>query len=71
MKPHSSIWIVRIWCGIRTKPILRCLDNPEGLNNRYLPIGHGPQVLKLDNNLGLGTIVPSQDLSGAWVTGHG
>jgi hypothetical protein len=32
MKPHDSIRVVRMWCGICTDPILRCFDNPEGLS---------------------------------------
>jgi hypothetical protein len=36
MKPHSFIRVIRIWCRIHTDPILRCVDNPEGLNFRNL-----------------------------------
>jgi hypothetical protein len=32
IKPHGSIWVVRMWCGICTDPILRCFENPEGLS---------------------------------------
>jgi hypothetical protein len=32
MKPHGSVWVVRMWCGMRTDPVLRCFDNPEGLS---------------------------------------
>jgi hypothetical protein len=48
-----------------------CFDNPEGLNNRHLPSWHGPRVHELAIDLRLGNVVPSQDLSGAWVTVHG
>jgi hypothetical protein len=30
MKPLSSIRVVRMWHRVRTDPILRCFDNPEG-----------------------------------------
>jgi hypothetical protein len=32
MKPHGSIRVVRMWCGIRTIPVIRCFNNPEGLS---------------------------------------
>jgi hypothetical protein len=32
MKPHGSIRVVRMWCSIRTDPVLRCLENLEGLS---------------------------------------
>jgi hypothetical protein len=38
-KPHGSIWVVRMWCRIRTNPVLRCFVNPEGLNYRDLILG--------------------------------
>jgi hypothetical protein len=71
MKPHGSIQIVRRWCGLHADPVHECFDDPEGLNSGYLPSGCGPQVCELTNSLRLGTTVPSQDLSGAWVTVHG
>jgi hypothetical protein len=37
---------------------------------RGLATMHSSQALKLANGLRLGTVVPSQDLSGAWVTIH-
>jgi hypothetical protein len=64
MKPHSSVQVVRKWCGMHTNPILRCFDNPEGMNCENLLVGI---VLELANGLRLGTVVSSQDLSGAWV----
>jgi hypothetical protein len=45
-----------------------CFDNPDGLNYEDLLVC---LVLKLANGLRLGTTVPSQDLSGVWVTVHG
>jgi hypothetical protein len=42
MRPHGSIWVVRKWCGMRTDPILRCFDNPEGLNCGDLLVGIVP-----------------------------
>jgi hypothetical protein len=41
MKPHSSVWVVRKWCRMRTNPALRYFDNPEGLNNGDLPSRRG------------------------------
>jgi hypothetical protein len=43
-------------------------DNPEGLNCGDLVVGVVPE---LANGLRLGTVVPSQYLSGARVTVHG
>jgi hypothetical protein len=71
MKPHDPIRVVRKWHDFRADPILRCLDNLKGLNNGYLPSGHGPRVHELANGLRLGTAGPSQDLSGAWVIVQG
>jgi hypothetical protein len=68
MKPHSSVWVVRRWCGIRADPVLGCLDDPGGLNNGYLLSGYGPCVQELADGLRHDTVVLSQDLSGAWVT---
>jgi hypothetical protein len=59
MKPHALIRVVRKWCGLHTDPILRCLDDLEGLNNGYLHSGCGPRVHELANGLRLGTVVPS------------
>jgi hypothetical protein len=39
MKSHDSIWVVRIWCGESTNPILRCFINPKGLNCEDLLVG--------------------------------
>jgi hypothetical protein len=43
MKPHSSVWVVRKWCGVRINLILRCFDNPEGLNYEDLLVGVVPK----------------------------
>jgi hypothetical protein len=32
MKPHGSIRVARMWCGICTDHVLRCFDNLEGLS---------------------------------------
>jgi hypothetical protein len=29
---HGSIWVVRMWCGMHTNPVLRYFDNSEGLS---------------------------------------
>jgi hypothetical protein len=68
MNPHSSVRVVRIWCGERTNPILKCFVNPEGLKCGDLLAG---VVHELANGLRLGIEVPSQDPSGAWVTIRG
>jgi hypothetical protein len=39
MMSHCFIWVVRMWCGIHTNPILRCFMDPEGLNYRDLLVG--------------------------------
>jgi hypothetical protein len=44
MKPHGSIRVVKKWCDNRTNPVLKCFDNPEGLNYGDLLVGI---VLKL------------------------
>jgi hypothetical protein len=54
-----------------TDPVRGCFDNLVGLNNGHLPSGNDPRVRELANDLRLGTVVPSQDLSGAWITVHG
>jgi hypothetical protein len=32
MRPHGSVRVVKKWCSKRTDPVLRCFDNPDGLN---------------------------------------
>jgi hypothetical protein len=71
MKSHSSIRVVKRWHGLLTDPVRGCFNDPEALNNGYLPSGRGPRVHKLANGLRLGIAVSSQDLSEAWVTIHG
>jgi hypothetical protein len=39
MKSHGSIQVVRMWCRIRTDPILRCFVDPEGPNYGDLLVG--------------------------------
>jgi hypothetical protein len=62
MKPHGSVWVIRMWFGIHTDPILKCFYNPEGLSCGDLLVDVVPE---LANDLRLGTVVPSQDLRGA------
>jgi hypothetical protein len=45
MKSHSSVRVVRMWCGIHTDPILRCFVDPEGLNYGDLLIGVVPGLM--------------------------
>jgi hypothetical protein len=45
MKPHSSVQVVKKWCGVCTDPVLRCFDNLEGLNYRDLLVGIVPKFL--------------------------
>jgi hypothetical protein len=68
MKPHSLVQVVKMWCSMRTDLVLMCFDNSEGLSCGDLLVGIVPE---LANGLRLGTAVPSQDLSGAWVTVRG
>jgi hypothetical protein len=65
MKPHGSIRVVRRWHGLHADPVYWCFDDPEVVNNGYLPSGRSPRVHELANDLRLGTIVSSQDLSGS------
>jgi hypothetical protein len=44
MKSHCSVWVVRMWCGIQTDPILRCFVNPEGLSYGDLLVGVVPEL---------------------------
>jgi hypothetical protein len=55
---------------MHTNPILWCFDNPVGLNFWVLASWCGSRVHELANGLRLGTVVPSQDLSGVWVIVH-
>jgi hypothetical protein len=36
MKPHGFIRVVKKWHSMHVDPVLRCLDDPEGLNSGYL-----------------------------------
>jgi hypothetical protein len=45
MKSHDSIWVVRMWCRIRTDPILRCFVDSEGLNYEDLLVGVAPELV--------------------------
>jgi hypothetical protein len=56
---------------MHTKPIHGCFNNPEGVNHGDFPRGHDSRVHELANDLRLGTAMPSQDLSAAWVTIRG
>jgi hypothetical protein len=44
MKPDSSIRVVRMWCSIRTDPVLKCYDNLEGLNYGDLLVNMVPEL---------------------------
>jgi hypothetical protein len=45
MKPLSSVWVVRMWCGVHTDPVLRYFDDPEGLNCGDMLIDVVPELL--------------------------
>jgi hypothetical protein len=45
MKSHGSVWVVRMWCGERTDPVLRCFVNPEGLSCVDLLVGMVPELM--------------------------
>jgi hypothetical protein len=44
MKSHGSVQVVRMWCGIRTDPVLKCSMDPEGLNYGDLLVGVVPKL---------------------------
>jgi hypothetical protein len=44
MKPLNSIRVVKMWCGVRTDPVLRFFDNLEGLNYGDLLVGIVPKL---------------------------
>jgi hypothetical protein len=67
MKPHGPIQVVKKWHGMRADPVLLCLDDPEGLNNGYLPSEHNSQVCELAKGLRLGTTVSSHYRKKAFV----
>jgi hypothetical protein len=71
MKTHNSIWVVRLGCNKRTNPILRCFVNSKRLNYEDLLVGMVHEFVDLANGLRLSTEVPSQDLSGVWITVRG
>jgi hypothetical protein len=45
MKPHDSIWVVRMWCGMCTEPVLWCFNNLEGLSYMDLIVDVVPELL--------------------------
>jgi hypothetical protein len=45
IKPHDSVWVVRMWCEICTNPVLRCFDNLEGLNCGNLLFSVVPELV--------------------------
>jgi hypothetical protein len=45
MKFHGSVRVVRMWCDIRTKHVLKCFDNPEGLSYGNLLVGVVPELM--------------------------
>jgi hypothetical protein len=45
MKPHGPAWFVRMWHGMHADPILRCLDDLEGLNNGDSLVGTVPEFV--------------------------
>jgi hypothetical protein len=53
---------------VRTNPVCRCFNNPEGLNNGHLSSWHGPQVHELAKSLKLGTAVLKS--GSEWSLGH-
>jgi hypothetical protein len=44
MKSHGSVWVVRMWCEIRTDPVLMCFVNPEGLSCEDLLLDVVPKL---------------------------
>jgi hypothetical protein len=60
-----------LWCGIHTDLVLKCFINLKGLNCEEMLEGVVPELSELANGLRLSTEVPSQDLSGVWITFRG
>jgi hypothetical protein len=58
MKPLDSFRVFRMWCGVCTDPVLRCFDDPEGLNCWDLLVGVVPE-LSSRLTLRLSTVVSS------------
>jgi hypothetical protein len=44
MKSHSFVWVVRMWCGEHTNPVLRYFINIEGLGYEDLLVGVVPEL---------------------------
>jgi hypothetical protein len=44
MKPHDSVWVVRMWCGMCTDLVLRCFNNSEGLSYGDLLVSVSPEL---------------------------
>jgi hypothetical protein len=55
---------------MRTDPVYGCFNNPKGLNHGNFLSGCVSWVCELANGLSLGITIPSQDLSGTWVSIH-
>jgi hypothetical protein len=45
MNAHDSFWVVKMWCGECTDPILRCFINPKGLRCRNFLVGVVPELM--------------------------
>jgi hypothetical protein len=46
MKSHDPVWVVRMWCGIHTDPVLRCFVNQEGLSCENLLVSVVPELAR-------------------------
>jgi hypothetical protein len=44
MKPHGSIQVVIMWCGIHTNPVLRCFVDTKELSYGDLLVGVVPEL---------------------------
>jgi hypothetical protein len=45
MKPHGSVQVVIMWCGISTNPVLRYFLDSEGLNYKDLLVSVVPELV--------------------------
>jgi hypothetical protein len=44
IKAHGSIKVVKMWCGIRTDPVLKCFNKPEELSYGDLLVSVVPEL---------------------------
>jgi hypothetical protein len=45
MKSHSFVWVVRMWCGIHTDPVVMCFINQKELSCGDLLVSMVPELM--------------------------